>query len=64
MTCLIATAEVLANKTESWQGTVFICAQPAEEAPQMCEFLPNMIYSLVQDSSVDFNLISDREITW
>jgi metal-dependent amidase/aminoacylase/carboxypeptidase family protein len=36
---------VLANKTESWQGTVFICAQPAEETPQMCEFLPNMIYS-------------------
>jgi metal-dependent amidase/aminoacylase/carboxypeptidase family protein len=30
VTCLIATAEVLANKPESWQGTVFICAQPAE----------------------------------
>ncbi|HEY6536894.1 MAG TPA: amidohydrolase [Candidatus Nitrosocosmicus sp.] len=31
ITCLIATAELLANKSEEWRGTVFICAQPAEE---------------------------------
>ena len=37
VTCLIATAEVLANKPESWQGTVFICAQPAEETAQGAE---------------------------
>jgi amidohydrolase len=29
--CLIATAEILAKKSEAWRGTVFICAQPAEE---------------------------------
>jgi len=34
VTCLIATAEVLAKKQELWKGTVFICAQPAEETGQ------------------------------
>src|SRR5215469_8295822 len=34
VTCLIATAEVLAKKPELWKGTVFICAQPAEETGQ------------------------------
>jgi len=32
--CLIATAEILANKSEQWRGTAFICAQPAEETGQ------------------------------
>jgi amidohydrolase len=29
--CLIATAEILSKQSEAWRGTVFICAQPAEE---------------------------------
>jgi amidohydrolase len=37
VTCLIATADVLAKKTELWKGTVFICAQPAEETAQGAE---------------------------
>jgi amidohydrolase len=32
--CLIATAELLANKSKAWRGTAFICAQPAEETGQ------------------------------
>lgn len=32
--CLIATAEILANKSKEWRGTAFICAQPAEETGQ------------------------------
>ena len=35
--CLIATAELLANKSEAWRGTAFICAQPAEETGQGSE---------------------------
>ncbi len=35
--CLIATAEILANKSEAWRGTAFICAQPAEETGQGAE---------------------------
>ena len=35
--CLIATAEILANKSEEWRGTVFICAQPGEETGQGAE---------------------------
>lgn len=35
--CLIATAEILANKSEQWRGTAFICAQPAEETGQGAE---------------------------
>lgn len=31
ITSLIATAEILAKRREEWRGTVFICAQPAEE---------------------------------
>ena len=37
VTCLIATAEILANKSEAWRGTAFICAQPAEETGQGAE---------------------------
>jgi hippurate hydrolase len=37
VTCLIATAEILAKKPEAWQGTAFICAQPAEETGQGAE---------------------------
>jgi hippurate hydrolase len=37
VTCLIATAEILANKSEAWRGTVFICSQPAEETGQGAE---------------------------
>lgn len=37
VTCLIATAEILAKKSEAWQGTAFICAQPAEETGQGAE---------------------------
>ncbi|HEY7081162.1 MAG TPA: amidohydrolase [Nitrososphaeraceae archaeon] len=37
MTCLIATAEILARKRDAWQGTLFICAQPAEEIGQGAE---------------------------
>jgi amidohydrolase len=35
--CLIATAELLANKSEVWRGTAFICAQPAEETGEGAE---------------------------
>jgi amidohydrolase len=41
LTCLIATAEILANKSEEWQGTVLICAQPAEETGQGAEAMLN-----------------------
>lgn len=34
---LIATAELLAKKHDAWRGTVFICAQPAEETGQGAE---------------------------
>ncbi|MGC2381512.1 MAG: amidohydrolase [Nitrososphaeraceae archaeon] len=34
VTCLIATAEILARERETWCGTVFICGQPAEETGQ------------------------------
>ncbi len=34
---LIATAEILAKKHDAWRGTVFICAQPAEETGQGAE---------------------------
>jgi hippurate hydrolase len=34
---LIATAEILANKSEAWRGTAFICAQPGEETGQGAE---------------------------
>jgi amidohydrolase len=37
VTCLIATAEILANKSEAWRGTAFIGAQPAEETGQGAE---------------------------
>jgi amidohydrolase len=37
VTCLIATAEILAKKSEAWRGTAFICAQPAEETGQGAE---------------------------
>ena len=37
MACLIATAEILAKEREAWQGTAFICAQPAEETGQGAE---------------------------
>ncbi|MGA7897555.1 MAG: amidohydrolase [Nitrososphaeraceae archaeon] len=37
MACLIATAEILAKEREAWQGTTFICAQPAEETGQGAE---------------------------
>lgn len=37
VTCLIATAEILADKSEAWRGTVFICSQPAEETGQGAE---------------------------
>ena len=37
MACLIATAEILAKQREAWQGTAFICAQPAEETGQGAE---------------------------
>jgi len=37
VTCLIATAEILARKPETWRGTAFICAQPAEETGQGAE---------------------------
>ncbi|MGA9154162.1 MAG: amidohydrolase [Candidatus Nitrosopolaris sp.] len=37
VTCLIATAEILAKKSEAWQGTAFICVQPAEETGQGAE---------------------------
>jgi amidohydrolase len=36
-TSLIATAEILAKDREGWRGTVFICAQPAEETGQGAE---------------------------
>jgi len=35
--CLIATADLLANESEAWRGTAFICAQPAEESGQGSE---------------------------
>ena len=35
--CLVATAEILAKNREAWQGTAFICAQPAEETAQGAE---------------------------
>jgi amidohydrolase len=41
VTCLIATAEILANKSEAWRGTAFICAQPAEETGQGAEAMLN-----------------------
>src|SRR5215467_756923 len=31
ITCLIATSEIMSRKRNAWQGTLFICAQPAEE---------------------------------
>jgi amidohydrolase len=34
---LIATAEILAKKRDAWRGTMFICAQPAEETGQGAE---------------------------
>lgn len=34
---LIATAEILAQKHDAWRGTMFICAQPAEETGQGAE---------------------------
>jgi amidohydrolase len=37
VTCLIGTAEILAKKSKAWQGTVFICAQPAEETGEGAE---------------------------
>jgi amidohydrolase len=37
MACLVATAEILAKEREAWQGTAFICAQPAEETGQGAE---------------------------
>lgn len=37
VTCLIATAEILAKKSKAWRGTAFICAQPAEETGQGAE---------------------------
>jgi hippurate hydrolase len=37
VTCLIATAEILANKLDAWRGTAFICAQPAEETGKGAE---------------------------
>jgi amidohydrolase len=37
MTSLIATAEILANRRDAWRGTMFICAQPAEETGQGAE---------------------------
>lgn len=37
VTCLIATAEILANKPEAWRGTTFICAQPGEETGEGAE---------------------------
>ncbi len=41
VTCLIATAEILANKSKEWRGTVFICAQPAEETGRGAEAMLN-----------------------
>jgi hippurate hydrolase len=38
VTCLIATAEVLAKKPKLWKGTV--CSQPAEETAQGAEAMP------------------------
>lgn len=34
---MIATAEILAKDREGWRGTLFICAQPAEETGQGAE---------------------------
>ena len=34
---LIATAEILAKERDAWRGTMFICAQPAEETGQGAE---------------------------
>lgn len=34
---LIATAEILAKQHDAWSGTMFICAQPAEETGQGAE---------------------------
>lgn len=34
ITCLIATADLLAKNSDAWHGTAFICAQPGEETGQ------------------------------
>ena len=41
VTCLIATADLLARNSDAWQGTAFICAQPGEETGQGAEAMLN-----------------------
>ena len=54
---MIATAEILANKSEAWRGTAFICAQPAEETGQGARQCCVMVYS--KDSRVRIEVLQN-----